>query len=149
MSLKTNRRSKDGKMHVYYTLNESVRVSRHRVVQRRLLHLGELNTTQIERWQRTIETRHEDGQRHQWRLFTDREGHAPPAADVVEVLLSSLRLRQPKQFGAPGVGCRLWEELALDPFGQQALGEEPGDSAWATVVEWLAVHRLGAPRSAL
>jgi transposase len=149
MFLKTNRRTKDGKTHVYYTLNESVRVSRHRVVQRRLLHLGELNTTQIERWQRTIETIHEDGQRHQLRLFTDREGHAPPADDVVEVLLSSLRLRHPKQFGAPWVGCHLWEELALDQFWQKALGQEPGDIAWAKVVELLAVNRLCAPRSEL
>jgi len=149
MFLKANRRTKDGKTHVYYTLNESVRVSRQRIVQRRVLHLGELNTTQIERWQRTIETIHEDGRRHQLRLFSDREGRAPQAADVVEVVLSSLRLRHPKQFGAPWVGCRLWEELQLDRFWQEALGEEPGDIAWAKVVELLAVNRLCAPRSEL
>jgi hypothetical protein len=149
MFLKANRRTKDGKTHAYYTLNESVRVSRQRIVQRRVLHLGELNTTQMERWQRTIETIHEDGQRHQLRLFSDREGGAPPAADVVEVVLSSLRLRHPKQFGAPWVGCRVWAELQLDQFWQQALGEEPGDIAWAKVVELLAVNRLCAPRSEL
>ena len=149
MFLKANRRSKDGKSHVYYTLNESVRVSGHRVVQRRVLHLGELNTTQLDRWQRTIETIHEDGRRQQLRLFTDREACAPRAEDVVEVVLSSLRLRQPKQFGAPWVGCRLWEELELDRFWQQALGAEAGDVAWAKVVELLAVNRLCAPRSEL
>jgi len=149
MFLKANRRTKDGKTHVYYTLNESVRVGRHRVVQRRVLHLGELNTTQVDCWQHTIETIHEDGRRHQLRLFSDREACAPQAADVVEVVLSSLRLRHPKQFGAPWVGCRLWEELQLDQFWQAALGEEPGDIAWAKVVELLAVNRLCAPRSEL
>jgi hypothetical protein len=117
--------------------------------ERRVLPLGELNTTQIERWQHTIETIHEDGRRQQLRLFSDREGGAPPAADVVEVELSSLRLRQPQQFGAPWVGCRLWEELQLDQFWQEALGAEPGDIAWAKVVELLAVNRLCAPRSEL
>ena len=51
--LKAHKRCKDGKRHVYYSLTESLRVSRQRVVQRRVLHLGELNTTQVERWQRS------------------------------------------------------------------------------------------------
>ena len=93
MFLKPNVRHKDGKRHVYYTLNESLRVSRSRVVRRTVLHLGELNTTQVDRWQHTIETIQEDGRRHQLRLFTDREGQAPAAPDVAEVILSSLRLR--------------------------------------------------------
>ena len=38
--------------HVDYSLAETARVGRDRVVQRRLLNLGELNTTQIDRWQR-------------------------------------------------------------------------------------------------
>ena len=77
MFLKAHKRCKDGKQHVYYTLTESLRVNRKRVAQRTVLHLGELNTTQVERWQRTIETIQEDGQRQQLRLFTDREGQAP------------------------------------------------------------------------
>ncbi|HEY0792366.1 MAG TPA: hypothetical protein VGD78_14980, partial [Chthoniobacterales bacterium] len=34
---------KDGKRHVYYSLCESVRVSENRLIQRRVLNLGELN----------------------------------------------------------------------------------------------------------
>jgi len=149
MFLKANRRFKYGKSHVYYTLTESLRVSRSRVTQRTVLHLGELNTTQVDRWQRTIETVQEDGQRHQMRLFTDREGQAPVAADVAEVILSSLRLCRPRQFGAAWVGCKLWEELGLRQFWQEALGEEAGQVAWAKVVELLAVNRLCAPGSEL
>ena len=149
MFLKTHRIRKDGKEHIYYSLCESLRVSRSRVTQRTVLHLGELNTTQLDRWQRTIETVHEDGQRHQMRLFTDREGQAPDAADVAEVILSSLVVRRPRRFGDCWIGCKLWEQLGLRLFWEQALGEERGAVSWAKVVELLAVNRLCAPRSEL
>jgi transposase len=150
MFLKAHERCKDGKRHVYYSLTESLRVSRKRVVQRTVLHLGELNTTQVERWQRTIEAVQEDGQRQQLRLFTDREGQGPVAAqDVAEVILSSLVVRRPRRFGDCWIGCKLWEELGLRDFWEQALGQERGQVPWAKVVELLAVNRLCAPRSEL
>jgi transposase len=150
MYLKAHERCKDGKRHVYYSLTESLRVSRKRVVQRTVLHLGELNTTQVERWQRTIEAVHEDGQRQQMRLFSDREGQVPVAAeDVAEVILSSLVIRRPRRFGDCWIGCKLWEELGLRQFWETALGQEQGQVPWAKVVELLAVNRLCAPRSEL
>jgi len=125
-------------------------VSRKRVVQRTVLHLGELNTTQVERWQRTIEAIHEDGQRRQLRLFTDREGQVPVAADdVAEVILSSLVVRRPRRFGDCWIGCKLWEDLGLRAFWQDALGEQRGEVPWAKVVELLVVNRLCDPRSEL
>jgi hypothetical protein len=57
-------------------------------VQRRLLNLGELNTTQIDRWHRSIEVIEEDGQARQRRLFqrsggpTIFAGSPPPSAYV-------------------------------------------------------------------
>jgi hypothetical protein len=69
--------------------------------------------------------------------------------DVAEVLLSSLVVRRPRQFGACWVGCKLWEELALGEFWQKALEEEAGGVPWEKVVELLAVNRLIAPRSEL
>jgi transposase len=149
MFLKTHRVRKDGKLHIYYSVCESLRVSRSRVTQRRVLQLGELNTTQLDRWQRSIETVHEDGQRHQMRLFTDREGQAPAAEDVAEVILSSLAVRRPRRFGECWIGCKLWEELGLREFWETALAEERGPVPWAKVVELLAVNRLCAPRSEL
>ena len=107
MFLKRHVRRKDGKEHVYYSLCESIRLSRDRTIQRRVLNLGELNTAQIERWQRSIEVIEQEGQTRQYRLFTDREGAAPPEApDVCEVVLSSLSVRRPREFGAcsPGTG---------------------------------------------
>ena len=63
MFLKRRTRTKDGKTHAYYSVCESLRVSRDRVVQRQVLHLGELNTTQLDSWQHSIDVLHEDGQR--------------------------------------------------------------------------------------
>jgi DNA-binding SARP family transcriptional activator len=92
--LKTHRIFKDGKHHIYYSLFESLRVSRGRVLQRRVLHLGELNTTQLERWQRTIEVVEEDGRRPPnaalYRPARQSVTTAAPPEDVAEVLLSSL-----------------------------------------------------------
>jgi len=149
MYLKRRVRHKDGKDHVGYAVCESLRVSRQRVVQRQVLHLGELNTTQLDSWQRTIEVIHEDGQRHQRRLFTDREAGAPEAPDVVEVRLSSFAVKAPRRFGDCWAGCQLWAELGLDRFWQEALAQEAGEVPWEKVLELLVVNRLLAPRSEL
>jgi transposase len=149
MYLKRRVRHKDGKDHVYYAVCESLRVSRQRVVQRQVLHLGELNTTQLDSWQRTIEVIHEDGQRHQQRLFSDREAGAPEDPDVVEVRLSSFAVKAPRRFGDCWAGCQLWVELGLDRFWQEALAREAGEVPWEKVLELLVVNRLLAPRSEL
>jgi hypothetical protein len=79
-----------------------------------VLNLGELNTNQIERSQRSIEVV-EQGQRRKYPLFTDREGAAPAeASNVCEVILSGLSVSRPQQFGACWLGSRLWQELKLD-----------------------------------
>jgi transposase len=141
---------KDGKAHVYYSLCESVRLSRNRVIQRRVLSLGELNTNQLERWQRSIEVIQQAGERRQCRLFTDREGAAPAdAPDVCEVILSSLSVRHPRQFGACWLGSRLWQELGLDQFFAEALQDRRGPVEWSKVIELLAVNRLCEPQSEL
>ena len=131
---------------------ETTRVGRERVVQRRLLNLGELNTTQIDRWQRSIEVIEEDGRACQRRLFSDREGRAPQQQeedDVCEVVLSSLAVRRPRTLGDCWLGCRLWEELGLDTFWSEALGDRRGAVEWSKVMELLAVIRLCAPGSEL
>ena len=151
MFLKRRVRHKDGKDHIYYSVCESLRVHSGRVIQRQVLHLGELNTTQIESWQRTLEVIDGDdhGRRLQRRLFADREGVVPVADDVIELRLSSLRVREPRRFGDCWAGCRLWQELGLDAFWQQRLGNERGEVPWAKVLELLAVNRLLDPRSEL
>jgi transposase len=148
--LKRHVRRKDGKEHVYYSLCESIRLTRNRTIQRRVLNLGELNTTQIERWQRSIEVIEQKGETRQYRLFTDREGAAPAEApDVCEVVLSSLSVRRPREFGACWLGSRLWQELKLDQFFATALGDRRGSVEWAKVIELLAINRFCDPESEL
>jgi hypothetical protein len=149
MFLKRHVRRKSGKQHVYYSLCESTRLSPRRVLQRRLLNLGELNTTQLEQWQRSIEVIEEDGRAAQKRLFTDREGQAPDAEDICEVRLSTLQVRHPRQFGNCWLGCRLFEELQLDRFFTEQLDHHRGPQSWAKVIELLVVNRLCAPGSEL
>ncbi len=152
MFLKTHRVRKDGKEHVYYSLCESLRVSRNRVLQRQVLHLGELSSSQLERWRRTVEVVTEDGNRQQLQLLARREEEPAVAAtpeEVAEVLLGSLVVRRPRAFGACWVGCQLFEELGLRTFWQDKLGDCAGAVPWAKVVELLAVNRLVAPRSEL
>jgi hypothetical protein len=148
MFLKREVRRKDGKEHVYYYLAESTRVGRDRVVQRRLLNLGELNTTKIDRWQRSIEVIEEDGRACQRRLFSDREGQAPQQQeDVCEVVLASLSVRRPRSLGDCWLGCRLWEELGLDKFWFEALGDRRGAVEWSKVIELLVMPYSMTARS--
>ena len=52
MRLKCHTRIKDGKEHRYWSIVESLRCGRARVVQRHILYLGELNEAQREGWTR-------------------------------------------------------------------------------------------------
>jgi hypothetical protein len=150
VNLKQHVVRKNAKQHVYYSLSETIRISRNRTVLRRVLNLGELNTTHTEQWQRSIEVIEAEGQSRQRRLFTDREGRAPvDAADAWEVILSSLSVRPPREFGACWLGSRPWQELGLDEFFSAVLHDRRGSVEWAKVIELLAVNRLIAAESEL
>jgi len=150
MFLKRRVRHKDGKDHVYYSVCESLRIHNGRTIQRQILHLGELNTRQEQSWQHTIDVINEDnGQLLQRRLFADHERTAPPDDDIIEVRLSTLRVRQPRRFGDCWAVTRLWRQLGLDTFWQEKLGTDRGDVHWAKVLELLCANRLLDPRSEL
>lgn len=149
MFLKRRSRTKDGKAHTCYSVCESLRVTRDRVVQRQVLHLGELNTTRLDSWQHSLDVLHEDGQRRQRRLFTDREQPAPNAPDVVEVKLASFAVRSPRRFGDCWAATQLWADLGRHTFWRAAPAEAAGDVPRDKVLELLVVNRLLAPRSEL
>lgn len=150
MFLKRRARTKDGKTHHYYSVCESLRVHGGRTVQRQLFHLGELSSAQIDAWERTIETLHEDGSRHQLRFVADADrDRACSGDDVVEVKLETMGVRHPRRWGDCWAGCKLWEELGLRRFWEERLGDEEGEVPWHKVLELLSVNRLLAPRSEL
>jgi len=55
MFLRAKIRKKDGKRHRYWSVVENKRVAGGRVVQKHVLHLGEINDTQELAWRRSIE----------------------------------------------------------------------------------------------
>jgi len=55
MFLRSTVRKKNGKEHEYFSIVESKRVAAGKVVQRHVLYLGEINSTQQEAWRKTIE----------------------------------------------------------------------------------------------
>lgn len=149
MFVRAHSRVKDGKKHVYYSVVESVRVRRGKSYQRRVLYLGELNAAQVTTWQRSCDVMTERGESRQIKLFADRAPVEANDDDVAEVVLSSLTLRNSRDFGECWLGCRLWEELGLDEFWRRQLAGYRGEVPWHKVVELLAVNRLVAPRSEL
>lgn len=152
MFLKANKRFKDGKEHVYYTLNESIRISKRRTVQRTILHLGELTTSQHHRWRHTVDVINERSESRQMELLTEEEHErrgCPADPDIVTIRLSSLEVRNGREFGSCWVGVKLWQMLDLDRFWSERLEGQRGDVSWEKVAELLAVNRLCDPDSEL
>lgn len=93
MFLRASTRKKDGKTHRYWSVVENRRVARGRVVQRHVLYLGEINSSQELAWRKSIAVFAEDS----------CEAVAPdasPDTSIVRLRLSALSLRAPRQFGA-------------------------------------------------
>jgi hypothetical protein len=59
---------------------------------------------------------------------------------VAEVILSSLVVRRPRRFGDCWIGCKLWEELGLRAFWDDALGEQRGQAATCELHHLLESH---------
>ena len=62
MFLRASTRKKDGKEHRYWSVVENRRVGGGRVVQRHVLYLGEINSSQEIAWRRSIEVLDEQRQ---------------------------------------------------------------------------------------
>jgi hypothetical protein len=119
MFLRPTVRKKDGKEHTYYSIVENKRVADGRVVQRHVLYLGEINSSQQLAWRRSIEV-FDEAQPHAPRtvaLFPeDRYEAAVGEEDVVRLRLWELRLERPRQWGGCWLAVELWRELGLDTF---------------------------------
>jgi len=60
MFLRKTQRKKDGKAHDYWSVVENKRVAGGRVVQRHVLYLGEINSSQAAVWRKAIEVLDDD-----------------------------------------------------------------------------------------
>jgi hypothetical protein len=149
MFLRRTERKKNGKTHSYWNVVENKRLDDGRVVQRHVLYLGEINSSQAAAWRRAIEVFDEDaGRSRTLALFPeDRCEVAAGDACVVQLRLSEMRLQRPRQWGTCWLAGQLWQELELDRFWADRLPPSRKRTRWDQVLQVLASYRLIAPGS--
>jgi transposase len=147
MFLRPTIRKKDGKEHRYWSVVENKRVRGGRVVQRHVLYLGEINSSQELAWRKSIEVLEEGATRPRTlALFAeDRCEGLLPDAQIVRLKLSQLQLRRPRQWGSCWLARKLWEELHLDRFWAERLAPSRKGTRWDQVLFVLVAYRLIAP----
>jgi len=149
MFLRATVRKKNGKEHHYWSVVENRRVARGRVVQRHVLYLGEINSSQELAWRKSIEVL-EEGERapRSLALFPEDRCEGLLADEsIVRLRLSQLRVCRPRQWGACWLALTLWQELKLDEFwGERLLPSRKG-TRWDQVLFVLVTYRLIAPGS--
>jgi hypothetical protein len=148
MFLRATCRIKDGKEHRYWSIVESHRTLKRRVVQRQVLYLGEINDRQKEAWWRTIEVFEEGSDRpRQVALFPEDRTRPVSAQEVIQVQLDQLELHQARQWGACWLACQLWGQLKLDEFWVERLPPSREGTSWLNVLKTLVCYRLIDPGS--
>lgn len=148
MHLKVHLRKKDGKEHRYFSIVESRRVGRGRVVHRTVVYLGEINDSQQASWRKTLEVFDEKKQDFRTlSLYPEDREIAESEIDAVQVKLSEMQLERPRTFGACWLGCELWRQLKLGDFWQSHLPEGREAVPWEKVLQLLVVNRLLEPGS--
>jgi len=149
MFLRATSRKKDGKEHRYWSVVENRRVARGRVVQRHVLYLGEINSSQELAWRKSIEVL--DESTHASRTLAlfpeDRCAGLLDDESIVRLRLSALRLRRPRQWGACWLALTLWQWLELDEFWAERLAPSRKGTRWDAVLFILSAYRLIAPGS--
>ena len=149
MFLRAKIRRKDGKQHRYWSVVENKRVAGGRVVQKDVLYLGEINSSQELAWRKSIEVLDEAQARPRTlALFPeDRCEGAIDDGSIVRLKLSALRLVRPRRWGGCWLALRLWQELALDRFWAERLPLSRKGTRWAEVLFVLVAYRLISPGS--
>jgi hypothetical protein len=149
MFLRRTERKKNGKTHHYWNVVENKRLDGGRVVQRHVLYLGEINSSQAAAWRKAIEVFDEDvGRPRTLALFPEDRGEiAASDASIVRLRLSEMRLQRPRQWGACWLAGQLWRELQLDRFWADRLPANRKGTPWDQILQVLATYRLIAPGS--
>lgn len=148
MFLRAKIRKKDGKEHRYFSVVENHRVRGGRVVQRHVLYLGEINSSQELAWRKSIEVLDEgsDASRSLALFPEDCEGLLADES-VVRLRMAHMRLVRPRQWGGCWLALQLWRELELDEFWAERLLPSRKGTRWSEVLLILVVYRLLSPGS--
>jgi hypothetical protein len=147
MFLRKTERWKNGKTHLYWSVVENRRLDAGHVVQRHVLYLGEINSSQAEAWRRAVEVFDEGGGQARTLALFPEDRCEVAGDDIVRLRLSQMRLRRPRQFGACWLAGALWRELRLDRFWAERLPTSRKGTRWDHVLQVLATYRLISPGS--
>jgi transposase len=149
MFLRATTRKKDGKEHRYYSVVENKRLSAGRVLQRHVLYLGEINSSQELAWRRSIEVLDEatHGARTLALFPEDRCEGVIPDESIVRLRLAQLRLERPRQWGACWLTLKLWQQLGLGEFWGERLPPSRKGTRFDQVLFVLVAYRLLSPGS--
>ena len=147
MFLRATTRKKDGKEHRYFSIVENKRLSAGRVLQRHVLYLGEINSSQELAWRKSIEVLDEGTRAPRTLALFPEDRCEGLVADesVVRLKLSQLRLERPRQWGACWLAMKLWQQLQLDQFWAERLSASRKGTRWDQVLLVLVAYRLIAP----
>ena len=148
MFLRATKRFKDGKVHLYWSMVENVRVGR-RVFQRRALYLGELNDSQRAEWQRAVEAFGDDGKVRQLKLFPEDRAPETDDGQVVRIRMDRLTVRNARNWGEVWLGTELWGMLGLDGFWRARLPPSRKGTDWLAILKAIVMYRLTDPGSEL
>ena len=148
MFLRSYRRKKNGKWHEYFSIVENRRVANSGTVQRTVLYLGEITSSQETTWRKTLDVFDEDSGKHEQKLlFADQAVVPESEVDSIKVKLSQMQLCRPRSFGNCWLACRLWQELGLDEFWQKRIDDLRSDIPWSKVLKLLVTNCLIDPAS--
>jgi len=149
MFLKESTRFKDGKEHHYWSLVENRRVDGGRkVVQRHVLYLGEINSSQQAAWRKTIDVFETGSTRARTvALFPEERSPAIDDDNIVRIRLDQLELRRPRQWGSCWLANVLYQKLGLDHFWSEHLPASRKGTRWDHVLQTLISYRLIDPGS--
>jgi transposase len=149
MFLRATTRKKDGKTHRYWSVVENRRLPGGRVLQRHVLYLGEINSSQERAWRRSVEVFDEGaGGSTSLALFPDdRLDDSVVDGAVVRLRLSQLRLHRPRVWGSCWLVLQLWEQLGLERFWSERLPANRKGTRWDQVLFVLVAYRLLSPGS--
>ena len=120
--------------------SENKRLDSGRVIQRHVLYLGEINSTQAEAWRKAIEVFDENaGRPRTLALFPEDRCTLAEGGDVIRLRLSQMRLCRPRR--RAGRRRVLWRSCR-PLLGRSPAGKPLRNAQWNDVLRVLATYRL-------
>ena len=143
MFLRKMRRRKDGKVHTYWALVESVRTPRG-PRQRVVAHLGELSAGRRVGFERLGEELQRRDGAGQLVLYGDN-----PVPEWVRIDASRVQVERVRSFGQVWLVWEEWRQLGLEDFFRQQLRVGKEQIRWVDLLAYRVVAQVVAPSSEL